>query len=112
MKGAVPCALGVLACCASVSAQSPVPVPVALTLGAVSNQSVRLSWPASATGFVLEETGALGEAAIWKPVSETPALQNNQLSVSVGATEKSRSITGTPCSAFGRSHSLGNIVMR
>src|SRR5262245_17590529 len=87
MKGVVLCALGILGCAASAFAQSLVSVSL---FQSISNQSVRLSWPASASGFVLEETDALGGASLWQPVAQTPSLQDNQLSVTVSATGKSR----------------------
>src|SRR5262245_16419947 len=87
MKGAVLCALGILGCAASSFAQSLLSVSL---FQSISNQSVRLSWPASASGFVLEETDALGGASVWQSVAQTPSLQDNQLSVTVSATGKSR----------------------
>jgi hypothetical protein len=59
-------------------------IPV-LVAGAVSIKKLsvsldggqmELAWPAPSTGFILEETGALGEAASWTEVVESPEVVN------------------------------------
>ena len=61
-------------------AESPAP---ALSIEFVSSAAVRLSWPASATGFVLEETGTLTGVPVWRAVAEVPQLQNTQFATTV-----------------------------
>jgi len=49
-----------------------------------SAQSISLSWPASATGFVLQEsTDSKMASTSWTPVTATPAVANNQSVVSL-----------------------------
>jgi hypothetical protein len=50
---------------------------------ALEGGRVVLSWSASATGFILETSPALGASANWQPVSVTPSTTNGQSSVSV-----------------------------
>lgn len=49
---------------------NPVPTP-SITVGLVGG-NVELSWPANATGYVLETSSALGATASWTAVATTP----------------------------------------
>jgi hypothetical protein len=49
----------------------------------LSGSSVKLLWPLSAPGFVLEKSAAIGAAAAWTSVTNSPALQNGQHIVSL-----------------------------
>ncbi len=53
---------------------------IAIALG---ENTADLSWPASATGYVLEATGSLGPAAAWQPIDTTPVQDGSQQRVSV-----------------------------
>ncbi len=54
-----------------------------------------LTWPASATGFVLQSTTNLGPSAVWTPVIPAPVVVNGQNTVSdpVSATQKFYELT-------------------
>lgn len=45
--------------------------------------TLTLSWPASANGFVLELTSALGSAASWTQVPTTPVRDNGNLKITI-----------------------------
>lgn len=57
-----------------------------LSAGKAGNSLV-LTWPASATGFSVQTTAALGSAASWTAVSATPVVTNNlnQVTLTIGA---------------------------
>src|SRR5207245_741589 len=61
-----------------------------LTVSALSDQSILLSWPAYAREFLLEETVSLAADASWQPVSQGPQLQNNQFTVTITPTARTR----------------------
>ena len=51
-----------------------------LSISTVNNQSFVLSWPAAATGYVLESVGALtGES--WLPVTGLPTSANGEIRI-------------------------------
>ena len=50
---------------------------------------VRVSWPAAATGYLLEETGQF-PAGPWLPVSQTPELVNQAFSLRISLQEAER----------------------
>jgi len=54
-----------------------------LSVAAVANQQLRLSWPGTAQGFILKSTGSLAAPVVWQPVSSAPVLTNGQYMVSV-----------------------------
>ncbi|MDB6068165.1 MAG: C-terminal target protein [Pedosphaera sp.] len=61
------------------------------TLGASrSGQSVLLSWPVSAPGFILETTGNLQPGSAWTTVTNVPVQQNGLQKVSVNASNASQ----------------------
>ena len=72
---------------AAAFAQSPAP---ALSIELVSASAVRLSWPAAATDFVLEETGTLTSVPVWRAIAEVPQLQNARFTVNVPPVEAIR----------------------
>lgn len=49
-------------------------------------QNIVISWPASASGYVLESTPALGGAITWSTVSTPPQQVGDQLTVTLGVT--------------------------
>ncbi len=53
---------------ASIGSGLAAPPPVPLISVSLEGDALTLSWPASATGFVLETTSALGDEAEWTPV--------------------------------------------
>jgi len=60
---------------------NPAAAEVALTFSLAATNTLRLSWPASATGYHLESSATLTGA--WSEVTETPALENNQFVVEI-----------------------------
>lgn len=62
------------------------PVQVRLTIGAGFG-AVDIRWPASATGFQLEQSPALGAAAAWTLVAEPPVKDGTQWRVTVAVPE-------------------------
>jgi hypothetical protein len=42
-----------------------------------ANRSIRLAWPANATGFILEQTTDIGSAA-WEPANLTPTVEGEE----------------------------------
>ncbi|MGE3312528.1 MAG: hypothetical protein AB7O66_21380 [Limisphaerales bacterium] len=59
----------------------PPPPEVPLSVARVAGGQVRLSWPATAVGFVLQSTAALGAA--WENVGAAPVAEGDLLTVSV-----------------------------
>jgi hypothetical protein len=55
--------------------------PIAALRVVLSSTQVILSWPAPASGFVLESSPALGAAADWQPFTDSPAILGNQFVV-------------------------------
>jgi hypothetical protein len=49
----------------------------------LNGSSLKLLWPLSAPGFVLEQTGAINGSPAWTVVTNAPLLQNGQHSVTV-----------------------------
>lgn len=58
-----------------------VPGDVLLTIERLDNGEAKLSWPASATGFVLEFASQVSEPANWQPVEPAPTGNNFQTPV-------------------------------
>jgi hypothetical protein len=56
----------------------------------LSGGSVTLSWPESATDFVLEATAELSSLADWQPVPDAPVILNGKSSVTLPANQSSR----------------------
>ena len=54
-----------------------------LTATATPNQQLRLSWPATAQGFILKSTGSLAPPVVWQPAGSAPVLTNGQYLVTV-----------------------------
>lgn len=54
-----------------------------LSVAAVANQKLRLSWPATAQGFILKSTGSLAAPVVWQPLGSAPVLTNGQYVVSI-----------------------------
>ena len=54
-----------------------------LTSQSLAGHRVHLSWPATATGFVLEQANALGAVVNWSPVAQTPVFTGGQLAVTL-----------------------------
>ncbi len=50
-----------------------VPCDFALTIGFAPDGQILISWPAEASGYVLESTPTVGEFANWQPVTPPPA---------------------------------------
>ena len=50
-----------------------VPGDFALTIGFAPDGQILISWPAEASGYVLESTPTVGEFANWQPVTPPPA---------------------------------------
>jgi uncharacterized repeat protein (TIGR01451 family) len=50
------------------------------------DQNIVISWPASATGYVLESTPNLGSAITWSTVGTPPQQVGNQMTVTLGVT--------------------------
>ena len=61
------------------------PAAPTLSIRPAPNQSIRLSWTNAATGFVVESASVLGDATLWRPISQTPTLEDNQYSVTLDA---------------------------
>jgi RHS repeat-associated protein len=73
-------ALTALGFCLMSNAQAQTPPQLVIEIEGPAH--VRLSWPSTATGFLLEETGQL-PAGPWLPVSQTPELVNQAFSLRV-----------------------------
>jgi hypothetical protein len=58
-------------------ASNPPPV---LTIGEVPSQGIVLSWPANATGYVLEESDFIGAQANWRTIAQGLALAGSTTS--------------------------------
>src|SRR5262249_40544750 len=52
----------------------------------LSANSVIITWPADATGFVLENSAALGSAATWTAVSTPPTVDSGKNKVTIPIT--------------------------
>jgi hypothetical protein len=63
----------------------PLPPSLTITRPLTPEGEIVISWPASATGFILEAAVGL-EAPDWQPVGQTPMLEGDQLVVSISAT--------------------------
>jgi hypothetical protein len=68
-------------------AQEQTPLKLDIERNGLSH--VRLSWPSSATGFLLEETSQL-KTAPWLPVSQSPELVNEAFSLQIKLPEGNR----------------------
>jgi hypothetical protein len=68
----------------------PSPAQPALSIQQAQNQALTVTWPASATNFILESASELSDCISWKAVAETPMLGNNQYSATLQATGHSR----------------------
>ncbi len=53
-------------------------------------QSIRLTWPYTSPGFVLDEAGLIGGTVPWLPVRAVPLLQGNQFTVSLPVSATAR----------------------
>jgi uncharacterized repeat protein (TIGR01451 family) len=53
------------------------PLPV-LSVGLISGNHVRLSWPVTLTGYVLEYKGNLAASTPWSIVATTPTISGNE----------------------------------
>jgi len=58
------------------------PVLVQIAISRNQNGTVRLAWPANASGFVLEENASLAPAG-WQPAAGAPAVEGNQSVITV-----------------------------
>jgi glucose/arabinose dehydrogenase/PKD repeat protein len=52
----------------------------------VTGSGLQLAWPAGAWDFVLQSADHLGPDAVWTPLNYTPALQNDELTLSLPLT--------------------------
>jgi hypothetical protein len=52
-----------------------------LSVQLLDRQNLQVSWPATATGLVLEQTPALPRAANWQAIDAAPVLQNDRFTV-------------------------------
>lgn len=59
----------------------PPPPDVTLAVSRTTDGRIRIAWPSSATGFVLQSTAAL--ATTWEPVPDAPVVEGDQSSVTV-----------------------------
>ncbi|MBI3416826.1 MAG: Ig-like domain-containing protein [Verrucomicrobia bacterium] len=57
--------------------------PPELTVHSLANRLVQLTWPATAAGFALEQTDALGAIVSWSVVAQAPVLAGGQLAVTL-----------------------------
>src|SRR6185295_12186199 len=62
----------------------------ALSVSIAVDRTVRLTWPAAATAFVLEETDSLDSLSPWRAVAETAQVQGNQFSLLIAPAGKTR----------------------
>src|SRR5438045_710360 len=53
----------------------------ALSVSVEVGNTIQISWPATASQFVVEESEALGPAATWRTLSQLPTQQGNQFSI-------------------------------
>ncbi len=65
-------------------------MPPSLSIRALANQSVRLAWPKSAAGFVLETTDRLSPSPAWQLVAEQPLVEGEEFAVTLTASDDSR----------------------
>ena|SRR6266545_2134250 len=61
-----------------------------LSIHATANKITQITWASGITDLVLEETSALGPSALWRRVTQSPALANNQYSVTLDASGGTR----------------------
>lgn len=54
---------------------------IRLTVATLPDREVRISWPDSATDFLLESTSMLGPSADWTPVGSEPVRENGEFGV-------------------------------
>ncbi|MEO8426457.1 MAG: hypothetical protein ABI651_05015, partial [Verrucomicrobiota bacterium] len=82
--------LAVLHClqCFGVALGQPL-TPPRLSIQPLANRSVRVAWPNSAAGFVLEESSG-PSSTLWQAVGRTPIEQDNQFAVTVDASAGNR----------------------
>lgn len=66
-------------------AQSP-----RLSIQAVNNQQVRISWPSTSSGFELESANPLGRPPVWSKLTQTPLEQGASLVVTADASRGER----------------------
>jgi hypothetical protein len=71
-------------CCSTLHGQP------ALGIHALDRQNIQISWPGNATGFVLEQTTAVGLGSTWQPVNLPPVAQNERLSLALPITSNAR----------------------
>ena len=64
---------------------SQVDTPPALTIQWTTNQTVQLSWTNTITPFVVETSSFVSDFNLWQPLNPTPALANNQFSLTLDA---------------------------
>lgn len=65
-------------------------VAPALQVTQTPENKVRLSWPASATGYQLKGAASITASASWAPIPEAPVLVGDHLTVDVAPTEPTR----------------------
>ncbi|MCI0540529.1 MAG: hypothetical protein L0Z50_35460, partial [Verrucomicrobiales bacterium] len=58
------------------------PAPPTVQIQSLDRQSIQVSWPGTAAGFVLEESTFVGTDAVWREVAITPQLNDNRFTVS------------------------------
>src|SRR6476619_4161226 len=61
-----------------------------LSIQRQSGQNIRIAWPDSAAGFMLESANPLSGPIVWSPVTQTPVLGSSQFSVTLQVTGGSR----------------------
>ncbi|MCI0536406.1 MAG: Ig-like domain-containing protein [Verrucomicrobiales bacterium] len=61
-----------------------------LSIRATANKATQITWASGITDLMLEETSELGPSALWRPIALSPALANNQYSVTVDASGGAR----------------------
>src|SRR5262245_52673043 len=54
-----------------------------LTVQVLDRQTVQITWPGSSVGLLLEQTSGIGAAADWQAVKVSPALKDNQFTISL-----------------------------
>jgi len=56
---------------------------VPLAIRQLGGSQAEVSWPASATGFALEQTDALGDPIVWGPTPGTPQITGDRFTITV-----------------------------
>lgn len=87
-RGVTLASAGVLTLVALTAVRAALPgnTPVArLNAVRLAGQQIRLSWPAEATGFILEEASAVGKSPVWTPVAAAPLADPSGFNVIVSA---------------------------